>query len=101
MDWLCGLLTLGTMWLVARKRWQGWAVGIARQAAWAVLIWQHELWGLVPVNVVLLWIYSEALVTWRREELNKPADAHADTQDDHPRLADLPCGVDCPSVGAD
>jgi len=67
MDWLCGFMTWASMFLVSRKRWEGWAVGLCSEVVWGVLIYQRELWGLVPLNLVLFWTYTNALIEWRAE----------------------------------
>ena len=54
------------MWLVAKKRWEGWAVGLANQALWFALIVQTRSWGLLVLMAALVWIYSRALIDWRR-----------------------------------
>lgn len=61
------VMTLTGMWLVSKKRWQGWAVGLANQVLWLALIFQTKAWGLLLLAAALVWIYSRALVTWRRE----------------------------------
>ncbi|MBK6857528.1 MAG: hypothetical protein IPG97_13525 [Microthrixaceae bacterium] len=60
------LVTILGMWLVARKRWEGWAVGLANQALWFALIVQTRSWGLLVLMAALVWIYSRALIDWRR-----------------------------------
>jgi len=69
LDWLTGALTVVGIELVARKKWQGWLVGLCNQGLWAVLIWKRELWGLAPLTLILTWRYSAALIRWRREPL--------------------------------
>jgi nicotinamide riboside transporter PnuC len=68
MDWIVGCMTLLSMELIARKKWQGWAVGLVNQALWCYLIvYQQQLWGLALLTVVLTWRYSVALMQWRRD----------------------------------
>lgn len=67
MDWLTGALTVLAMELVGRKRWQGWAVGLANQGLWLYLIVTRDLWGLAPLTAILSWRYTVALMRWRRE----------------------------------
>ena len=68
MDWIVGGMTLLAMELIARKKWQGWAVGLANQALWFYLIvYQQQLWGLAMLTAVLTWRYSVALMKWRRD----------------------------------
>lgn len=68
MDWIVGGMTLLAMELIARKKWQGWAVGLANQALWFYLIvYQQQLWGLAMLTAILTWRYSVALMKWRRD----------------------------------
>lgn len=68
MDWVVGGMTILAMELLARKRWEGWVVGLVNQGLWFYLIvWQQQLWGLAMLTAVLTWRYSVALVKWRRE----------------------------------
>jgi hypothetical protein len=58
-------MTLLSMELIARKRWQGWAVGLANQALWLLLSVQNGLYGLLPLTVLLTWRYYAALRAWK------------------------------------
>lgn len=60
------IVTIIGFHLVAKKRWEGWAVGLANQALWLALILQTRAWGLLLLNGALVWIYSRALIGWRR-----------------------------------
>jgi hypothetical protein len=62
------LVTLFGMWLVSRKDWRGWAVGLGNQALWLVLIIQTRAWGLLLLLVSLIYVYTKALISWRRAE---------------------------------
>lgn len=64
---LTSVLTLTGIWLVSKKRWEGWAVGLANQTLWLALIVVTQAWGLLLLAGALVVIYSKALVTWRRE----------------------------------
>lgn len=66
MDWLTGALTILAMELIGRKHWAGWLVGLVNQGAWAYLIWSRQLWGLVPLVLILTWRYTAHLIAWRR-----------------------------------
>lgn len=65
MDWVTGLVTLIAMELIARKRWEGWAVGLGNQVLWLGLIYERELYGLLPLALLLTWRYGVALRNWR------------------------------------
>jgi hypothetical protein len=67
MDWLTGGMTVLAMELIGRKHWQGWAVGLVNQAFWLWLIFTRELWGLLPLTVLLTWRYAAALRRWRKD----------------------------------
>lgn len=66
MDWLTGAITLLAMELIARRRWEGWAVGLCNQVLWGLLIYQRELYGLIPLTLLLTWRYAVALRNWRK-----------------------------------
>ena len=65
LDWVTGAMTLLAMELIARKMWQGWAVGLFNQGLWLALIFYRELYGLLPLTVILTWRYLVALRSWR------------------------------------
>jgi len=71
MDYVVACMTLLAMELIARKRWEGWAVGLLNQGLWFYLIvYQQALWGLAILSAVLTWRYSVALVKWRKDGFN-------------------------------
>lgn len=59
--------TLLGMYLAGSKRWEGWAVGLANQALWLWFIVQFEAWGLLPLLVALVFVYTRNLLLWRAE----------------------------------
>jgi len=67
MDYFVSLVTIASMELLARRRWEGWALGLCNQVLWFILCWHKELWGLLLVPVILTWRYSVALYRWRSE----------------------------------
>ena len=73
MDWICAITTLISVELIARHKWQGWAVGVANQLLWLLLILQRELWGLLPLTIVLTWRNLAALRVWMRAEMREVA----------------------------
>ena len=64
---LTSLVTLFGMWLVGRKDWRGWAVGLANQLLWLVLIIQTRAWGLLLLTASLSFLYARSLIAWRRD----------------------------------
>jgi hypothetical protein len=63
------LVTLFGMWLVGRKDWRGWAIGLCNQVLWLWLIIDTRAWGLLILTVALVVIYTKALVSWRAEAM--------------------------------
>lgn len=69
------LVTLLGMWLVSRKDWRGWAVGLANQVLWLWLIIDTHSWGLLILMASLIFVYTKALIAWRRDEKeHRPAE---------------------------
>lgn len=77
------VMTLVAMQLLAKRRWQGWAVGLANQALWVALIIRTEAWGLLLLTCALVVIYVRALIDWRRPDLVQEAllPIHAEAPD--------------------
>lgn len=55
------------MWAAGSHRSWSWGLGIANQALWFAFIVAFGAWGLLPLNVALVVVYSRNLVKWRRE----------------------------------
>lgn len=64
LDTLTGALTLVAMYLVGLKSPWGWVVGLANQALWIALIRRRKLWGLAPLTLALIFLYSRNLRAW-------------------------------------
>lgn len=69
------VITLIGMQLLARKRWEGWAVGLVNQVTWLALIVATRAWGLLLLTVSLSVTYTQGLIRWRREALAAGADS--------------------------
>ncbi len=74
---LTSTVTLYGMWLAGSHRWTGWLVGLANQALWLAFIVMFGAWGLLPLNVALVVVYSRNLVKWKRVNLPGVGDAVA------------------------
>lgn len=68
-DWIAGAITVISIELTVRLYWQGWLLGLLNQVFWVGLIISRELWGLLPLTLILCWQYFRALQRWRRKEL--------------------------------
>jgi len=74
MDWFCSLQILLATILVGNKMWQGWLVYALGVIPWSILIYQKQLWGLIPITVVSLIIHSTYMVQWYRAGSKHVAD---------------------------
>ena len=68
LPWLTSAGTLLGMWLVGQKRSIGWTVGLVNQVLWVSFSVVYQAWGLLPLTLALIVIYTRALLRWREEE---------------------------------
>lgn len=62
-------VTLIGMWLAGSHKWQGWALGLANQALWLWFILAFKAWGLLPLNICLVFVYGRNLLRWRHAQI--------------------------------
>lgn len=60
-------LTILGSWLYGSKRLAGPVIGVLSQVPWWLLMVHEGLWGLLPVNGMMLVIHSRNFIKWRRE----------------------------------
>ena len=65
--WILSVCTVVTMILAGNKNPLAWWLGIGSQAIWLYFDWTVEAWGLMPLAVVLTFIYGRNLRKWRAE----------------------------------
>lgn len=68
LPWATSAGTLLGMWLVGQKRSVGWIVGLVNQVLWVTFAIVYAAWGLLPLTLALIVIYTRALVQWRKDE---------------------------------
>jgi hypothetical protein len=68
LPWATSAGTLLGMWLLAQKNSAGWIVGLANQVLWVAFAITFEAWGLLPLTIALIFVYTKGLLKWRREE---------------------------------
>ena len=56
LDYIGGALALLSTWLVGRKKWHGWALGVGANAFYLAIDVKYKLWGLIPVCVLVVGI---------------------------------------------
>lgn len=63
-------VTLWMMWQAGNLNRIAWLVGLCNQALWAVFIVTFGAWGLLPLNIALVYTYTRNLVKWKREDVH-------------------------------
>ncbi len=66
------ILTLAGMWLAGSHRWEGWLVGLLNQVLWIAFIVAFGAWGLLPLSLALIVVYTRNLVRWRSSASRVP-----------------------------
>lgn len=59
------IVTLAGMWLAGSHDWRGWALGLGNQVLWIALIVTFGAWGLLPLSVALIVVYTRNVIVWR------------------------------------
>lgn len=57
------------MYLLGRKDKRGWIMGLFNQLLWGIFIVSFGAWGLAPLSVSLVVMYTVNLRKWRNDEL--------------------------------
>lgn len=68
LPWATSAGTLLGMWLLAQKKSVGWIVGLCNQVLWVAFATTFKAWGLLPLTVALIFVYTKGLIKWRAEE---------------------------------
>ncbi len=58
------VLTLVGMWLAGNHDRRAWIVGLTNQALWITFIVVFDAWGLLPLSLALIVVYSRNLIRW-------------------------------------
>lgn len=69
LPWATSAGTLLGMWLLAQKKSVGWIVGLVNQILWVTFAITFKAWGLLPLTVALIFVYTQGLLKWRAEEV--------------------------------
>lgn len=72
------VITLIGMWGAGNHKAWAWALGLANQALWFAFIVAFGAWGLFPLNIALVIVYTRNLRKWRREQVVVLEEVHPD-----------------------
>ena len=60
-------LSIAGTYFYGNKTMAGPVLGIAAQVPWWLMMYQGSLWGLLPVNAVMLVVHARNLWKWSRQ----------------------------------
>lgn len=58
-------LTIASTWAYGNKNLAGPVIGIASQVPWWSIMVLDNLWGLAPVNVMMLVLHIRNFIKWK------------------------------------
>ena len=67
LELVASITTIAQMWLYGNKSVSGPVWGLVANVAWWALTFWSGLWGLVPINLAMLFISVRNLRKWRTE----------------------------------
>lgn len=65
---MLSVFTIIGMWLIGNKNKLGWVVGLLNQSLWVTFAVIFKAWGLLPLTVVLIVVYTRNLYKWINHE---------------------------------
>ena len=60
--------TIGSSWFYGNKSLWGPGLGLSSQVFWWSIMFAYSLWGLAPVNVMMLFVHGRNFWKWKTEE---------------------------------
>lgn len=71
LPWLISVVTVTQLVLTGNLYRWSWVIGIANQALWLTWIWASSTWGMIPMVVALVVVFTRNHLKWLR---NPPHD---------------------------
>lgn len=66
LSWCLFAFTVTNLWLVGNKRREGFLVGLVAQPLWLAFDLYVGAYGLMPLAIVLGWLYVRGYRNWGR-----------------------------------
>jgi integral membrane sensor domain MASE1 len=67
--WLLSGLSIFVLWGIGNKWWWIWAIGLFSQLGFFYMIFDRNLYGLIPAHAVYVVIYTRNLIRWHKEDV--------------------------------
>lgn len=64
LPWILSAMTAYTQLLIGNKDRRGWLINIFGQIIWLIWIYCANQWGLLPLNLVLWYVYIRNYLRW-------------------------------------
>lgn len=71
IPWILSANTIVLMWLAGNKNIWAWILGLAGQVVWILFVILYEAWGLLPLCLALIYVYSRNLWKWRTKNISE------------------------------
>jgi len=66
MDWITGFLSILAIYLLGNKNRWGWVAQFINQFFWLYIVFHKELWGLLPVIIVITYLSIRNFIIWSK-----------------------------------
>lgn len=73
VPWILSVFTCVNLWLLGEKRRSGFVVGLCAQPIWLVFDYAVGAYGLMPLGLVLGWLYVRGWRKWASAAGGTPA----------------------------
>lgn len=67
VSWALSIMGVIGIWLTGRKKWYGFAVGIANECAWVAYSINTKQWGFIFGSTIYIAVYSLNINKWISE----------------------------------
>ena len=67
LELLISIVTIIQIYMLSRHMMYGLYVGLVSQVLWIMFIVNTKSWGLLPLNVVLWWVFISGIIEWKQE----------------------------------
>jgi len=68
VSWALSILGVVGIWLTGKKKWYGFAVGIANECAWVIYSIDTKQWGFIFGSTIYITVYSLNINKWLSDE---------------------------------
>jgi hypothetical protein len=69
MTWILSAITIFSMWLAGNRNPWAWVVSLLNQALWFTWIVLEGEWGLLPMNLAMVFVSFRNLRKWLNDWL--------------------------------